>query len=369
MTEDARWGESSPWSVGVEEELMLVAADTLRLETGSEGIVQAAEALELRGRIKTELFACVVELNSGVCETAAEAASVIGRLRSSASELAAERGLRLMATGTHPISRAEDQPIADEPRYRDFVAYAGVSARRQGVNGLHVHVGMPSAEACFQATEAVLPWLPVVLALSVNSPYLAGAATGLASNRAEILAQLPRSGAPPALRSYAEWEQLVERLVSLGLMPDYTMLWWDVRPHPRFGTLEIRMPDQPTRLERSGAFTALLQALAVTALRWEPPAYDPPGRVVYQQNRWAALARGAAAELVHPRGDRLVGARELAAELVELVAPAARELSTEHVIAPLASAPTEGDDQLEVGRADGLEAVCARLVERTLRSS
>ena len=368
MTEAARWGESTPWSVGVEEELMLVSAETLRLDAGSAAIVAAAEELALPGRIKTELFACVVELNSGVCETAADATRAIAALRAATGGLAAERGLRLMATGTHPVCRPEEQPIADEPRYAEFVAYAGVTARRQGVNGLHVHVGMPSADACYQALEAVLPWLPVLLALSANSPYLAGDDTGLASNRAEVLAQLPRSGAPPALRSYREWEQLVDRLVAVGAIPDYTMLWWDVRPHPRFGTLEVRMPDQPTRLERTAAFTALVQALAVSALRWETPAYDPPGRAIYQQNRWAALRRGADAELVHPCGDRVVPARELAAELVDLVAPVARELGTSDVIAPLASAPSEADEQLDVGRSRGLLAVCARLVERTLPS-
>ena len=347
---------------------MLVSAETSLLEARSAELVRAAEQRDRPGRIKTELFACVIELNSGVCETAAGAADVIADLRAAAAELAAERGLRLMATGTHPICRPEEQPIADEPRYHEFVAYAGVSARRQGVNGLHVHVGMPSADACFHALEVVLPWLPVLLALSANSPYLAGVETGLASNRAEVLAQLPRSGAPPPLRSYAEWEQLVDRLVSVGAMPDYTMLWWDVRPHPRFGTLEVRMPDQPTRLERTAAFTALVQALAVTALRWEMPAYDPPSRAIYQQNRWAALRRGADAELVHPRWDRLVGARELAAELVALVNPVARELGTADTIASLVSTPTEGDEQLDVGRAGGLDDVCAALVERTLRS-
>ena len=347
---------------------MLVAADTLLLAAASQHVVGAAEQRGLSGAIKTELFACVVELTSGVCETAPEAAGAVAELRDAAAELARERGVRLMATGTHPISRPDEQPIADEPRYRAFVEYAGVSARRQGVNGLHVHVGMPSADACFHALEGVLPWLPVVLALSANSPYLAGEETGLASNRAEILAQLPRSGAPPALRSYEEWERFVQGLVGVGLMPDYTMLWWDVRPHPRFGTLEIRMPDQPTRSERTAAFTALLQALAVTVLRADPSPYEPAPRAVYDQNRWAALRGGANAELVHPREQRLAGARELAAELVALVEPAARELGTADSLATLAAERTEGEEQAEIGRAHGLEAVCAELVGRTVRS-
>ena len=135
-----------------------------------------------------------------------------------------------------------------------------------------------------------------MLALSANSPYLAGRATGLASNRAEVLAQLPRAGAPPAFGSYGAWEGFVERLIGLGLADDYTRFWWDVRPHPRFGTLEIRMPDQPTSLAVTVALSALLQALCASV---ELEAARPADRGDYAQNRWAALRFGTAAELIH----------------------------------------------------------------------
>jgi carboxylate-amine ligase len=214
---------------------------------------------------------------------------------------------------------------------------------------------MPSAEACFHALEGVLPWLPVVLAWSANSPYVAGVETGMLSNRAEILAQLPRNGAPPAFRSYAEWEEFAERFIRLGVADDYTRFWWDVRPHPRFGTLEIRMPDQPTELGRTVGFVALLKGLCDAVLEQPPRPYDPAGRGVYQQNRWAASRFGLAAELVHPDGDRVVRASELATELAALAG--------EDGLDP---ARMEADRQLEVGRASGLEAVCADLVERTL---
>ena len=268
-----------------------------------------------------------------------------------AARLAAERGLRLAAAGSHPISRPEDEEIADEPRYAEFVAYAGVSARRQGVSGLHVHVGMASAEACFHALEGVLPWLPVVLALSVNSPYLAGEETGMMSNRAEVLAQLPRSGAPPGVRSYADWEAFVERFARLGIGADYTRFWWDIRPHPKFGTLEIRMPDQPTALAVTVGLTQVLADLCARVLDQPAPPNDPAARGIYQQNRWAAARFGLEAELIHPDGESTARASELAAEL------AGDRLDTSR---------TEAERQLEVGRADGLEAVCADLVARTL---
>jgi carboxylate-amine ligase len=365
-SDTAHWGESSEWSVGFEEELMLVDERTLLLEGDSAAIVRAAEPLVGAGRIKTELFACVVELNSGICASANEAATRLAALRRTAGELAAERGLRLLAAGTHPVSRPEEQPIAAEERYRAFVEYAGVSARRQGVNGLHVHVGMPDAETCFRALEGVLPWLPAVLALSANSPYLSGEETGLASNRAEVLAQLPRSGSPPAFRDYEEWQAFVDRLVRLGLIPDYTMLWWDARPHPRFGTLEVRMPDQPTRAARAAGMVALLQALCVTAARGAATPYDPPGRAIYQQNRWAALRAGLDAGLVHPHEERVVPAGELVLELVDVVRRAASELGSGSLLDQLAPSASEGEAQLAVGRRDGLHEVVAMLVDRTL---
>ena len=368
MIEDA-FGASPPFSVGVEEEVMILDASTLRLRPAVGLLTSAARDLELPGVLKTELFAAVVELTTTICASAGEAVGALDELRTAAAEIAGAHGLALAAAGTHPIDPPEEQEIVPEPRYTEFVDYAGPSARRQGVSGLHVHVGMASREACFRALEGVLPWLPLVLALSANSPYLAGRETGLASNRAEVLAELPRSGAPPAFRSYDDWERWVDRLVGLGVTADYTRIWWDIRPHPRFGTLEIRMPDQPTALERSAAFVALLQALCATVLEHEPPAYDPGRRGDYAQNRWAALRFGPAAELIHPTGERALHVPELADELLALVRSAAERLGTTDLLAALETRGCEGDRQLEIGRTQGLEAVCADLVERTVRST
>jgi glutamate---cysteine ligase / carboxylate-amine ligase len=348
---ESHFGESTPFSIGVEEELMVLDAETLLLAPRAAELIAAAEGSRLPGTLKGELFASALELNTQICESPDEAAEALLELRAGAARLAAERGLRLAAAGSHPIGRPEDEAIADEPRYAEFVAYAGVSARRQGVSGLHVHVGMPSADACFHALEGVLPWLPVVLALSANSPYLAGEETGMQSNRAEVLAQLPRSGAPPAFTSYAKWEEFVETFARLGIGADYTRFWWDIRPHPKFGTLEIRMPDQPTALAVTVGLTAVLRDLCEAVLDRPPPEHDPAARGFYQQNRWAAARFGLEAELFHPEGGRTARASELAVEL------AGDSLETGR---------TEADRQLEVGRADGLEAVCADLVARTL---
>ncbi|MFN2468343.1 MAG: YbdK family carboxylate-amine ligase [Gaiellaceae bacterium] len=363
---EQRFGESEPFSVGVEEELMILDATTLALTPAVSTLLAGAAGRDLPGTLKTELHASVVELTTGVCGSPHQALAELRALRVAAIEIAGERGLEVAAGGSHPFSPPEQQEIAAEERYADFVAYAGVTARRQGVSGLHVHVGMPGSEECLHALEGVLPWLPVLLALSANSPYLEGAETGHLSIRAEILGLLPRRGAPPAFASFGAWERFVSLFQRVGLIAEYTQLWWDVRPHPRFGTLEIRATDQPTSLDLSGAFVALLQALCVTALGRPRRPPDPAGRGVYDQNRWAALHRGPRAELIHPDRDSLVPVPELAAELLEQVAPAAAELGTSELLARLDPASCEGDRQLEIGRERGLEAVCSDLVARSV---
>jgi glutamate---cysteine ligase / carboxylate-amine ligase len=368
MPIEAHFGESTPWSVGVEEELMVLDEGSLALTPRAAELIEASEGLGLPGILKSELFASALELNCGVCASVPGAFDALVELRRAAAQLAEERGLRLAAAGTHPFSRPKDQEIVPEERYKDFVAYAGVSARRQGVSGLHVHVGMPSAEACFHALEAVLPWLPVLLALSANSPYLAGEETGMASNRAEVLAQLPRSGAPPAFRSYEDWEAFVDRFVRLGIAAEYTRFWWDIRPHPSFGTLEVRMPDQPTSVAVSAAFAALVQALSENVLERDPPPHDAAARGLYQQNRWAAARFGLEAELFRPDGESVGKASELAAELLELVRPNADRLGAAHVLERFDLERTESERQLEVGHAEGLKAVCVDLCARTLSS-
>jgi len=346
------FGQSGEWTVGIEEELFVVDRETL------EPTPVPSDMLDGRS-FKAELFAAVIELNTGVCSSVEQAAAELADLRAEAKRRAAAAGLALAGSGTWPPAIAEEQSITPEDGYLRFVKYAGSSARRQFCSGLHVHVGVASPEACMRTLEAVLPWLPVLLAVSANSPYLAGSETGLASTRAEILALLPRSGAPPAFGSYGEWERFAERLVELGLADEWTRIWWDIRPHPRYGTIEVRMPDQPTRVAVAVAFTALVQALVAGA---KPGA--PADRGVYEQNRWAALRFGAEAELIHPVELTLMSASELLHDLVERLRPSAETLGTEHLLAPLEGL-AQADEQLEVGRREGVRSLCERLVGLT----
>jgi carboxylate-amine ligase len=303
---EAHFGESPPLSIGVEEELMILDAETFEPVGASELFVGPHEA----GLLKTELHASVVELATGICTTVDEAVDALRSLRNAAASIAAANGLAIAAAGAHPTARLGSLPVVPEERYESMVRTLGFAARRQEVNGLHVHVGVPSGEASWERLESVLCWLPVVLALSANSPFLDGEETGMLSNRAPILAELPRGGPPPPFDSYADWEAWIERLTRLGVLVDYTRIWWDVRPHPRLGTLEIRIADQPTSLERTALLVALLRSLVERAPSRSTDRGD------YLQNRWSAARYGLDAELIHPDGKSVVPARALARELL-----------------------------------------------------
>lgn len=346
------FGRSAPWSVGIEEELFVLDGETLEPVPVPPGWLDGT-------RFKAELHASVVELNTGVCANVGEAVAELGELRAEAKRRAERAGLAVAASGSWPTAVAEEQPITQDPGYLRFVDYAGPSARRQYVCGLHLHIGVSSPAACMQALEGALPWLPVVLALSANSPYLAGTETGLASARAEILALLPRSGAPPVFRTYEEWETFAERLLALGLADAYTRIWWDVRPHPRFGTLEVRIPDQPTRLGATAALAAVTQALVASTSEG-----SPADRGIYAQNRWAAARFGRVAELIHPDGERLARVDDLLVELLQRVGPSAERLGGAAFLGPLGTLAQSGE-QLAVGRREGMRPLCVRLVTET----
>jgi len=314
-----RFGDSAPWSLGVEEELFLVDATTLETVPLFTAVVP-----EPGERLKPELFACIVEVTTPIC---GDPEGVLGELRCLRHEVAsraAEHGATILAAGMHPLAIGAGQPIVPEQRYLDLVAKAGDRVFRQIVCGLHVHVSVPDADTCLRAYEGVLPWLPTLLALSANSPFFEGRPAGLRSARAGRLGELPSGGPPPVMRSWEEWKLATGR--------DYTRRHWDVRPHPRFGTLEVRIADQQTDVRRSAAFAALVQALVVAAAEEEVEPYD---RTLYGARRAAAAAAA-------PAPDEL-------ARLGELVEPAARRLGSWSVVSELIAAPSEAERQLELG--------------------
>lgn len=328
---------------------MILDRDTYAQRPASHLLIPAVQAV--RGRVKMELFQSVIELNTDVCDSPADAAAVLKDLRQRTIEGAKELGFVIAGAGSHPFDIASEQLIAADPHYEKFVEYAGPTARRQGVSGLHVHVGMPDGETCLRVLETILPWLPLVLALSANSPWFEGERTGMMSTRAEILGLLPRHGAPPVFESWDDWERLVTTFVHAGVVDNYNAIHWDVRPHPSFGTLEVRMPDQPTSPEATVRFVELVHGLCRWAMDSDPAT--PSSRVIYDQNRWAASRFGPRARLIHPTEDRSASVDELYRLLVDLI-------GADPGFDP---ATCEADLQLQ---ADRPEDVAAQLVERSL---
>jgi glutamate---cysteine ligase / carboxylate-amine ligase len=244
----SRFGSAPPWSLGVEEELMLVDAETL--EPARDGFSRVfGEATE---RIKPELFESFVEITTTVVETPEQVEAELRDLRSEVAERAAKHGLSVLATGSHPTARGRI-PIVPVERYQRMKTELGSRLGRQLVCGLHVHVSVPDPDTCLRAFEGVVPRLPELLAASANSPYWDGEDSGWRSIRSQILLEMPTGGTPPVLRSWDDWQA-----ASRG---DNTRRHWDAWPRPEYGTLEVRVIDQPTSLRRTTEFAANVQRL------------------------------------------------------------------------------------------------------------
>jgi len=321
------FGQSAPLSLGVEEELFLVDAESLETAPIGPSLVAGSGP-----RLKTELFACIAETTTPVCSDVEGVLEELTRLRHEVAERAAARGATILAAGTHPTARGEKEPLSPDPVYVEVAAQLGPAVSRQLVCGLHVHVGMPDEQTCLRALEGVLPWLPILLSLSANSPFVDGVDSGLRSARAGRLAELPSGGAPPVFRAWDDWAARTAGL-------DYRRLHWDIRPHPLYGTLEVRIPDQQTDVRRSAAFAALVQALVRVCTEEDPEPYD---RELYAERR-----RLAAAEPPE------------AGELRAFVEPAARELGSWALVRELLEASAEAERQLEIGLPAVVEALAS----------
>ncbi len=309
---------------------MLLDADDFELVSGVEELLDAAAAADLAGQLKPELMQCVLESGTVVCDTVGEADADLRRLRQWVAEHARLNGMRLGAAGTHPFSLYEHQKITARDRYRQLVEMLQYIARRELVFGMHVHVAVPSPEACLAAMEGVLIELPVLLALSANSPFWRGEISGLHSTRSAVFAAFPRSGLPPHFESYEDYADAVGFMEATGSIGDYTHLWWDVRPHPRFGTLEIRVMDVQTRVEDAVGLAAYVQCLVKLLVdRFEAGEPTPVfHRILMAENKWLAARYGLDAPLMDLSAGKRVkaSAKTLARRRLRELKPVAREL-------------------------------------------
>jgi carboxylate-amine ligase len=327
---DHRFGLGPPLTVGVEEEYMLLDGETFDLVSGVEPLLDRFAHGEFAAQLKPELMQCVLESGTVVCETVADAAADLRRLRSYVAAHAHEQGLRLGSAATHPFSRFEDQKITARDRYRALVDMLQYIARRELVFGMHVHVAVPSPGVALSVMEGVLIELPVLLALSANSPFWRGEVTGLQSTRTAIFAAMPRSGLPPLFESYDDYADSVGFMEATGAIGDYTHLWWDVRPHPRLGTLELRVMDVQTRVDDAAALAAYVQCLVALFVA-QCEAGNPPRRyhrMLMAENKWLAARYGLDAPLMDlAAGKRIkMPARTLIKRRLRELRPIARGL-------------------------------------------
>jgi carboxylate-amine ligase len=323
---DHRFGTGAPFTVGVEEEYMLLDARTLDLVQRVEGILRAEQHGDFAELVSAELFESLVEFHTPVCRTVAEVAHELRRVRAHAVAVAGQQGLLLGCAGTHPFSLFEAQHITERARYRALVDALQYAARRELIFGLHVHVAVPDPDLAIRVMNGLAPHLGELAALSASSPFWRGEPTGFAACRHTIFSAFPRSGQPPRFRDYAEYASVVRELVASGCIEDYTRIWWDVRPHPRFGTIEVRVMDAVSRIGDAIALAAYVQALVhrlATAPPEELPACHP---VITDENKWRAARYGLEASLVDPLQGGPIPVKTLIGRTLEALVPHAREL-------------------------------------------
>jgi carboxylate-amine ligase len=368
---DVNYGARAPFTLGVEEELQLVDAQSFELTSRYAEVF--GEAAQADARIKPELLQSTVEVATKPAGTVHEAIAEARELRRRAKEEADPLGVAVISAGAHPFSLHEHQDVTDEPRYTELAEALQWTVARQLIFGLHVHVGLESAQQAIAVANALRTWLPELLAASVNSPFWRGRDTGLASARTNVFETMPRSGLPPAFASFEEFELLVERGVRTGSWDDYTFIWWDLRPHPRLGTIEIRICDAQTRLESTAVIVALVQSLAATlAERYEREGTLPlQPRTLIEENKWRAARFGLEARIVDLERDEERPAPDALRALAELAAPAAKRLGCAEELELLEALLERGDgahEQREVHAAnDGnLLAVAQWLAAQTV---
>src|SRR3954451_16819168 len=366
---ETNYGRRRSFSLGVEEEFQLLNSESFELTSRFDEVVEAAGG---DSRIKAELMQSVVEYATHVNSTVAEAIEEARGLRAQLRDAAAEGGTLIASAGTHPFSRYEHQDVTDQPRYMELIEAMQWVAERELIFGLHVHVGLDTADQAIAVANGLRTWLPELLALSTNSPFRHGRDAGLASTRIKVFETFPRSGLPPSFTSFAQFVDLVERGVKTNSFEDYTFIWWDLRPHPKLGTLEVRICDGQTRLESVAGRVALIQSLAATlAERYEREGALPSEpRPLVEENKWRAARYGLEAQLIDFARDEARPAREAALELVELALPAARRLGCESELNEIEHLCARGSGTEEQRRVEedggGLLAVTRWLAEQTV---
>lgn len=314
------------FTLGIEEEFQIVHPETRELHSYvSKLLEEGRENALLRERVRPEMHQSVVETGTGICRDIKQARAEICELRSNLNELAKKNGLRIVAAGTHPFSDWKKQEITEGERYKVIVEDLQDVARANLIFGLHVHVGIKDREVAMAMANQVRYFLPHILALSTSSPFWLGRNTGLKSVRSEIFKRFPRTGIPGEFDSYVHFQRYVDLLVKTGCIDNAKKIWWDVRAHPFFDTVEVRVCDMTTRIDDTVAIAALIQALMgkLYLLYRRNQGWRSYARELIEENKWRAVRYGMDGQLIDFGKQEQVPIRMLVEELLEFVTEAA----------------------------------------------
>ncbi len=318
--------DGPPFTIGIEEELMILDAESLELVNAIESMLEDAPS----GEIKPELMESVLEVSTDPCPNTAQAAQQLRALRRQVTQTAGEKNLVIGSAGTHPFAMWEDQRIVARPRYRDLISALRFVARQELIFGMHVHVGVDDPDKAIHVANGMRVHVPVLLALSANSPFWRADATGLASTRTPIFRAFPRVGIPPTYKDWDDYERRIEFMIRAKVIEDYTYLWHDVRPHPRFGTVEVRVMDSQTHIEHTLGLAALTQAL-VRELCEHYESGEQLSKYPFEmldENKWLAARHGLEGEIVDLPHSERIPMRMLARRLVDRMRDHCKDLGS-----------------------------------------
>ena len=368
MNSPFRFASNERPSLGVEIELQLVDDRSMALRSG---IGQVLEALpkELLDSVKPELMQCYLEINTGICRDVPEVERDLRPKIEAVAEAAAKSGLGLFWGATHPFSPWQEQEVTPNERYQGLIDLLQDMARRLVTFGLHVHVGLDSGDKAIMVCDRIMGHLPTLLALSCNSPFWNRRNTGMRSHRVKVMEGLPTAGLPPLMRNWSEYMWLMNHMVETGFITTIREIWWDVRPHHNFGTVEVRICDMPPDLPSVLGLTALIQCLVVDlSQEIDRGTYQFDCHpMMVRQNKWRACRFGMDATLVDPTNRKSYPARQVVRELVERLGPTAEELGCGEAlrsVLDMTERPNGAERQLAIHRETGdLAEVVRRMME------
>jgi len=324
-------------SLGVEWELQLVNRETRELSAGAVEILEEIrpDGEDEHPKAKHELLQSTIEIITGICSTVAEAKADLAGTLAEVTAAAEHHGLGVICAGTHPFTDWQTQQISPKERYRQLVERMQWLARRLQIFGVHVHVGVRAPEKAVPIVNALCQYVPHFLALSASSPYWVGGDTGLASARTKVFESMPTAGLPYQLSGWNEFESYMETLISTNAIESVREVWWDIRPHPGFGTVELRICDGLPTLDEIGAVAALSQCLVEQFDTQLDRGYTLPSPAgwVLRENKWRAARYGLDADIVVDEKGTVRPVRQALGDLLEELAPTAKRLDCEAELA------------------------------------